>query len=71
MSQLHIFPKKNKTCSICGINPQSKGNKGILWNGFRDNDLGVLVCFSCQEEHYKRKSQTEHKGKYSEFPVLF
>lgn len=63
-------PEPVKLCSICHQNPMSKNGKGILWNGFRDRDMNVLVCFkeACIKEHYRRKGETEHKSKFAEFP---
>lgn len=69
LSLFEVSTESQIVCYICNKNPLSKNGKGVLWNGFRDNDLNVLVCFSCQEEHYKKKNLTEYKNKYSEFPV--
>jgi len=54
-------------CHYCQKNPKTKG---IVWNGFLDRDMNINVCWKCQDKHYKEKQKTEHKGLYSEFPVV-
>ncbi|MBE0538777.1 MAG: hypothetical protein IH620_03620 [Ignavibacterium sp.] len=61
---------KNKVCEYCGKNPGSKPGSKNVWNGFLDKDTNQLVCFDCREKHYKKKSKTEFKYLYTEFPVM-
>lgn len=57
------------TCDYCGADPGTKPNS-VVWRGFRDQDTGHYVCNDCKKAHYTQKWKGEHKGKYSEFPVL-
>lgn len=74
--QLDIFEpaeqdNKGKICYLCLKNPLSKNGLGIIWNGFRDGDMNVFVCWHCHQKHYTKKQLTEFKNLHSEFPVLY
>ena len=75
-TQLMLFEnttpnKTEKTCSICHKNPLGKNGLGILWNGFKDSDMNVLVCWNCRDIHYKNKALTSFKNLHSETPVPY
>lgn len=60
---------EDSVCHYCKTNPGHKPNNETLWNGFLDKDTNQLVCWNCQDKHYREKSRTENAGQYSEFPV--
>lgn len=54
-------------CNYCKIDP---GVKGIVWNGFQDQDNGIYCCNNCKSQHYKEKFKTKLRGLFSEVPVI-
>lgn len=56
-------------CNYCKKDPGAKKGNKFHWNGFKDGDMKILVCWSCRETHYKSKQKTEFKNLYTEFPV--
>lgn len=59
----------DKICNYCKEDPGYDNRNPILWDGFYDADMKMLICSNCKKEHYEEKFKTEHKGLYSEFPV--
>ena len=66
--QLNLFAT-GITCSICHQDPGAADNT-TLWNGFKDKDLNVFVCWSCRQLHYQQKAKTKFAHHYTEFPVM-
>lgn len=58
-------------CHYCGKNPGAQQDNKFMWNGFKDKDMNILVCWICKKRHYKEKAKTEFAGMYAEFPVPF
>lgn len=55
-------------CDLCGQDPGRDDRNMNQWNGFIDLDVNKKICWRCQENHYKLKSLTENRGKYSKYP---
>ncbi len=66
-AQLTIF-HTGITCDHCGEDPGRKSE--VVWQGFLDKDTGHKVCWKCYHKHYYEKWKGEHRGKFSEFPVI-
>lgn len=60
---------KDIVCHYCKKNPGTKKGNKFHWNGFRDGDMKIFVCWHCRDLHYKAKQKTEFKHLYTEFPV--
>jgi hypothetical protein len=60
---------KDIVCHYCKKNTgANKGNK-FHWNGFKDGDMNIFVCWGCRDAHYKAKQKTKYQYLYTEFPV--
>lgn len=57
-------------CYYCKQDPGTKPHSEVVWNGFKDADLHLYVCFSCRQRHYMAKQKTAHANEYSELPVV-
>ena len=57
-------------CHYCKENPGAKSGNKYVWGGFLDKDLKIFVCSNCRKIHYKKKSKTDFKNLYTEFPVV-
>lgn len=66
--QLNLFAT-GIVCECCHEDP-GRGKNPSLWNGFYDQDTNQYICTNCKPAHYIAKAQTEHKGLYSEVPVV-
>ena len=60
----------NYTCYVCEKPILLKPNNPVVYNGFIDQDTNQICCNPCKKQHYVLKRQTEHNGKYSEFPLI-
>lgn len=67
-SQLNIFTG-DKVCDYCGHGSHKPGSPH-LFDGFRDQDTGQLVCRKCKPRHYQQKLRGEFAHMYSEVPEM-
>lgn len=56
-------------CSVCKKVFSFQKDNDVLMDGFIDSDTSELVHFNCKTEHYERKRNSIHNGKYSESPL--
>lgn len=58
------------SCHYCKEPLVPKLPNKAIYIGFRDGDMNVNVCGICKPYHYKAKAKTEHRGKFTEMPIM-
>lgn len=51
MTQLSLFKPQN--CDWCLKDPGADPRNGYFWNGIRDMQTGMRICFKCRPDFYK------------------